>query len=158
MSNNNNYSVLLTSLPNIIASKNKNNNLENTDESTYIPFQKYNFNRYNITNKIYNPIEARKLNMKLKGYNKEKEKLIKEIRTAEMLPLLKNKTFHQMRNFFDERIPFSRKIDKRIKEEINSYSLNGTNDEQRLISLIARGKIKALNYESLFKLKKTLGS
>ena len=151
----NNNSVLLTSLPNIIANRDKKNNLENTDESTYF---KYNFNRYNITNKLYIPIEARKLNMKLKGFNKEKEKLIKEIRTAEMLPLLKNKTFHQMRNFFDERVPFSRKIDKRIKQEINSYSLNGTNDEQRLISLIARGKIKALNYESLFKLKKTLGS
>ena len=121
-------------------------------------FKKNNFNRYNITNKLYNPIEAKQLNIKIKAVNKEKEKLIKEIRTAQMLPLLKNKTFHQMRNFFDERVPFNRKIDKRIKQEINSYSLNGTNDEQRLISLIARGKIKALNYESLFKLKKTLGS
>ena len=63
-----------------------------------------------------------------------------------------------MRNFFDERIPFSRKIDKKIKQEINSYSINGTNDELRLVSLIANGRIKALNYESLFKLKKTFGS
>jgi len=63
-----------------------------------------------------------------------------------------------MRNYFDERVPFNRKIDKRIKKEINSYSLNGTNDEKRLISLIAGGKIKALNLETLFKLKKTLGS
>lgn len=115
-----------------------------------------NLNNYNIINKVYNPIEAKKVNIKLKGFNKERDKLIKEIRTAEMLPLLKNKTFHQMRNFFDDRFPFSRKIDKRIKKEINSYSLNGTDNEQRLISLIAGGKIKALNYESLFKLKKIL--
>ena len=109
-------------------------------------------------NKIFHPIESKKTNIKLKGINKEKEKLIKEIRTAEMLPLLKNKTFHQMRNFFEEKVPFNRKIDKRIKKEINSYSLNGTNDEIRLISLIAGGKIKALNFESLFKLKKILGN
>ena len=152
----NNNSLLLTSLPNIIIGKDKKN-LEITDESTFLPYQRLNLSKYKI-NKIYNPVESKKVNIKLKGFNKEKEKLIKEIRTAEMLPLLKNKTFHQMRNFFDERIPFSRKIDKKIKKEINSYSLNGTNDEQRLISLIASGKIKALNFESLFKLKKILGS
>ena len=147
----NNNSLLLTSLPNIIVSKEKRN-LEITDESTYSPFQRLNIN------KIFHPIESKKTNIKLKGINKEKEKLIKEIRTAEMLPLLKNKTFHQMRNFFEEKVPFNRKIDKRIKKEINSYSLNGTNDEVRLISLIAGGKIKALNFESLFKLKKILGN
>ena len=147
----NNNSLLLTSLPNIIVSKEKRN-LEITDESTYSPFQRLNIN------KIFHPIESKKTNIKLKGINKEKEKLIKEIRTAEMLPLLKNKTFHQMRNFFEEKVPFNRKIDKRIKKEINSYSLNGTNDEIRLISLIAGGKIKALNFESLFKLKKILGN
>ena len=147
----NNNSLLLTSLPNIIVSKEKKN-LEITDESTYSPFQRLNMN------KIFHPIESKKTNIKLKGINKEKEKLIKEIRTAEMLPLLKNKTFHQMRNFFEEKVPFNRKIDKRIKKEINSYSLNGTNDEVRLISLIAGGKIKALNFESLFKLKKILGN
>ena len=147
----NNNSLLLTSLPNIIVSKEKRN-LEITDESTYSPFQRLNIN------KIFHPIESKKTNIKLKGINKEKEKLIKEIRTAEMLPLLKNKTFHQMRNLFEEKVPFNRKIDKRIKKEINSYSLNGTNDEVRLISLIAGGKIKALNFESLFKLKKILGN
>jgi hypothetical protein len=147
----NNNSLLLTSLPNIIVSKEKRN-LEITDESIYSPFQRLNIN------KIFHPIESKKTNIKLKGINKEKEKLIKEIRTAEMLPLLKNKTFHQMRNFFEEKVPFNRKIDKRIKKEINSYSLNGTNDEVRLISLIAGGKIKALNFESLFKLKKILGN
>ena len=63
-----------------------------------------------------------------------------------------------MRQYFEEKMPFNKKIDKKIKDEINSYSLNGTNDETRLISLIAGGKIKALNYETLFKLKKTLGS
>ena len=138
-----NSPLLLTSLPKI-----RINNEKHIDESTY-------FN--NLKNKKYIPIEPKKVNIKLKGFNKEKEKFIKELRTAEMLPLLKNKTFHQMRNYFNEKIPFNKKIDKKMKMEINSYSLNGTNDEKKLISLIASGKIKALNYESLFKLKKTLG-
>ena len=69
---NNNSSVLLTSLPNIIVSRDKKNKLENTDESTYFPFQKCNYNRYNIINKIYNPIKAKKLNIKLKVIIKKK--------------------------------------------------------------------------------------
>ena len=138
-----NSPLLLTSLPKI-----RINNEKHIDESTY-------FN--NLKNKKYIPLEPKKVNIKLKEFNKEKEKFIKELRTAEMLPLLKNKTFHQMRNYFNEKIPFNKKIDKKMKMEINSYSLNGTNDEKKLVSLIASGKIKALNYESLFKLKKTLG-
>ena len=147
--------LLLTSLPYIIIGKDKDiKHFCNTGEI----MQQININKHNKVNRIFKPIEAKKVNIKIKGINKERDKLIKEITTAEMLPLLKNKTYHQMRNFFDERIHFSRKIDKKIKQEINSYSLNGTNDELRLVSLIASGKIKALNYESLFKLKKTLGS
>ena len=150
-----NNTLLLTSLPYIIIGKDKDiKHFSNTGETT----QKININKNNKVNRIFKPIEAKKVNIKIKGINKERDKLIKEITTAEMLPLLKNKTYHQMRNFFDERMHFSRKIDKKIKQEINSYSLNGTNDELRLVSLIASGKIKALNYESLFKLKKTLGS
>ena len=133
-----NIPLLLTCLPHI----------ENKEESTIL----------SINNRIHVPIEPKKVNIRIKGFNKEKEKLIKEMRTAEMLPLLRNKTFHQMRNYFDDKVPFNKKLDKKIKMEINSYSLNGTNDEKKLVSLIASGKIKTLNFESLFKLKKTLGN
>ena len=135
---NENIPLLLTSLPHI----------ENKEESTIL----------SNNNRIHVPIEPKKVNIRIKGFNKEKEKLIKEMRTAEMLPLLRNKTYHQMRNYFDDKVPFNRQLDKKIKMEINSYSLNGTNDEKKLVSLIASGKIKTLNFESLFKLKKTLGS
>ena len=154
-STNGNNPLLLTSLPHIIDTKNKKS-LDYTDESTFLPYQNINMNNCSSIRKLYKPIEAKKVNIKLKGFNRARDKMIKEIRTAEMLPLLKNKTFHQMRYFFDDRVPFNREIDRKMKQEINSYSLNGTNDEQRLLSLIASGKIKALNFESLFKLKKTL--
>jgi len=145
---NENIPLLLTSLPESIINKNLKN-----EESTFFS------NKENkLKNRIHIPIEPKKVNIRIKGFNKEKEKMIKEMRTAEMLPLLRNKTYHQMRNYFDDKIPFNKKLDKKIKMEINSYSLNGTNDEKKLVSLIASGKIKTLNFESLFKLKKTLGS
>ena len=83
------------------------------------------------------------MNIKIKGFNKEREKLIKKIRLAEMLVLLKNKTFHLMIIFFGDKIPLCWKIDKKNEKRENSYSLNGTNDEQRLISLICNGKSKS---------------
>ena len=57
------------------------------------------------------------MNIKIKGFNKEREKLIKKIRIAEILVLLKNKTFHLMGIFFGDKVPFSWKIDKKMKKE-----------------------------------------
>ena len=54
--------------------------LDKTNESAFFPYQKIK------VNKIYNPIEAKKMNIKIKGFNKERENLIKKIRIAEMLP------------------------------------------------------------------------
>ena len=115
-------------------------------------------NSNNNSNKSRYLKEAKKVSFKLKGFNKEKEKLLKEIKTAEMLPLLKNKTFPQMRNYFEERIPFSKKVEQRMKNDIDYFSLNGTQDEKKMLSLIASGKMKAFNLESLFKLKNILKS
>ena len=144
---NTNSRLLLTSLPSIIVSKD-NNRIEHAEEASFLNYRKM--------NSIFIPKEAKRINMKIKGINKETEKLYKEIRTAEMLPLLKNKTFPQMRKYFDEKMVFNREIDKKNKDEINSFSLNGTKDENKLISLIGRGKINSLSFETLFKLKKML--
>ena len=75
-----------------------------------------------------------------------------------MLPLLKNRTFPQMRNYFEDKVPFSKKVEQRMKMDINYFSLNGTQDENKMISLIASGKMKAFNLESLFKLRNMLKS
>ena len=109
-------------------------------------------------NKIFIPIEAQKVSFKLNGFNVYKDRLAREIRTAEMLPLLKNRTYHQMRDFFDIKIPLNKEIEKRHKKELNSYSLTGKKNEKKLMNLIAQGKTEIMNYLSLFKLKKVLGS
>ena len=109
-------------------------------------------------NKIFIPVEAKKVNFKLKGFNVHKDKLAREIRKAEMLPLLKNKTYHQMREFFDIKIPISKEIEKKHRKDINSYSLKGKQNEKKLMGLIAHGNTEIMKYLSLFKLKQILGS
>lgn len=152
--NKNKSSLLLTSLPYLPKDR---NTIETNDQST-ISYRKFDTISSNLSKKPHYLKEARKVSFKLRGFNKEKEKLLKEIRTAEMLPLLKNRTFPQMRNYFEEKVPFSKKVEQRMKMDINYFSLNGTQDENKMISLIASGKMKAFNLESLFKLRNMLKS
>ena len=69
--------------------------------------------------KLFIPVEAQKVNFKLKGFNMHKQKLVREIQTAEMLPFLKNRTYHQMRDFFDIKIPISKEIEKKHRKDLN---------------------------------------
>ena len=108
--------------------------------------------------RIFTPVEAQKVSLKLKGYNVQNDKLVREIRTAEMLPLLKNRTFHQMRDFFDIKIPINKEIEKRHRKDLYSYALTGKKNEKKLMSLIAHGKTEIMNYLSLFKLKQIVGN
>jgi len=82
-----NNSLLLTSLPNIIVTKD-NKILEQADESTFLSYKKLNINNFNLLNKKFIPKEVKKVDIKIRGINKERDKMFKEIRTAEMLPLL----------------------------------------------------------------------
>ena len=109
-------------------------------------------------NRIFMPVEAKKVNFKLKGYNLQKDRLARELRTAEMLPLLKNRTYHQMRDFFDIKIPINKEIEKRHRKDLHTYALTGKKNEKKIMSLIASGKTELMNYLSLFKLKQILGS
>ena len=109
-------------------------------------------------NRIFIPVEAQKVSFKLKGHNVQKDKLVREIQTAEMLPLLKNRTYHQMRDFFDIKIPINKEIEKRHRKDLYTYALTGKKNEKKLMSLIAHGKTEIMNYLSLFKLKQILGN
>ena len=143
----NKSNLLLTSLPYIV---NKTNSLQTNDQSTSAnSIQKNNYKGGYIK-------EARKVSFKLKGFNKIKENILKEIKTAEMLPFLKNKTFPQMRNYFDDKLPFDKRIEQRLKKDIDYLSINGSKDEKKMLSIIARGKMKSFNLESLYKLRYVL--
>ena len=151
--NKNKSTLLLTSLPYLI---NDRPRIQTNEQSTG-SYRKLVTN-INLSKKARYLKEAKKVSFKLKGFNKDKEKLLKEIKTAEMLPLLKNRTFPQLRNYFDDKVPFSKKVEERMRNDINYFSLNGTQNEKKMISLIASGKMKAFNLESLFKLRNMLKS
>ena len=76
-------------------------------------------------NRLFMPMEAKKVSFRLKGYNVHKDRLVREIRTAEMLPLLKNRTYHQMRDFFDIKIPINKEIEKQHRKDLYTYALTG---------------------------------
>ena len=145
----NKSSLLLTSLPYIV---NKTSQVQTNEQSTSIN----SYPKINQVNKWRYLKEAKKVSVKLRGFNKIKDNIIKEIRTAEMLPFLKNKTFPQMRNYFDEKLPFDKKIEQKAKMDINYLSINGAKDEKKMLWIIAQGKMKSFNLESLYKLKNML--
>ena len=113
---------------------------------------------HKIQNKKFKPMEARKVDMKLDGFDKYKDRIYKEIKTAEMLPFLKNRTYHQMRDFFDIKIPLNRDIEKRHRKDIIAYSLTGKKSEKKLMNIIANGNGEIMNFLTLFKMKQIFGS
>jgi len=127
------------------------------ESKDFTSFSLYNLPKHEkinrIQNKEFNPIEARKIDIKLNGYDKYKDRIYREIKTAEMLPFLKNRTYHQMRDFFDIKIPLNKDIEKRHRKDINAYSMNGRKNEKKLINLIAQGKGEIMNFLTLFKMK-----
>ena len=127
------------------------------ESKDFTSFSLYNFPKHEkinrIQNKEFNPIEARKIDIKLNGYDKYKDRIYREIKTAEMLPFLKNRTYHQMRDFFDIKIPLNKDIEKRHRKDINAYSMNGRKNEKKLMNLIAQGKGEIMNFLTLFKMK-----
>jgi len=109
------------------------------ESKDFTSFSLYNLPKHEkinrIQNKEFNPIEARKIDIKLNGYDKYKDRIYREIKTAEMLPFLKNRTYHQMRDFFDIKIPLNKDIEKRHRKDINAYSMNGRKNEKKLMNL-----------------------
>ena len=120
------------------------------ESKDFTSFSLYNLPKHEkinrIQNKEFNPIEARKIDIKLNGYDKYKDRIYREIKTAEMLPFLKNRTYHQMRDFFDIKIPLNKDIEKRHRKDINAYSMNGRKNEKKLMNLIAQGKGEIMNF------------
>ena len=108
--------------------------------------------------KDFLPVEARKVDMKLDGFDKYRDKIYKEIKTAEMLPFLKNRTYHQMRDFFDIKIPLNKDIEKRHRKDIIAYALTGRKNEKKLMNIIANGNGEIMNFLTLFKMKQIFGN
>ena len=139
-------SFLMTALPFV--------QKDSKDLATFSIYNLRNHGKINkLQNKQFNPIEARKIDIKLDGFDRYKDRIYKEIKTAEMLPFLKNRTYHQMRDFFDIKIPLNKDIEKRHRKDISAYSMNGRKSEKKLMNLIANGNGEIMNFLTLFKMK-----
>jgi len=143
-------SFLVTSLPFL------NKDIRNLSS---IPARKDNTSEKRRIKKIkkFQPIEAQKVDMKLDGFDKYRDKIYKEIKTAEMLPFLKNRTYRQMREFFDIKIPLNKDIEKRHRKDIIAYALTGKKNEKKLLNIIANGNGEILNFLTLYKMKQIFG-
>jgi hypothetical protein len=136
---------------NLIQNKNKkiknNNILKNTNSRN----KYHNQNNENLNNiKIKNIILNR--NYMNNFINKEKK-------INELLPLLKYKTFHEMREYFNM-IPNKGKINKEIEEKnkniMNKNLFNDRKSQRRIMNLLAKGENTVLKNVPIYKIKKII--
>ena len=109
----------------------------------------------------YNYVGDKKLQIKnnyllLKGVNHDRDHLKKEEKFFENLPLLKYRTFQQMRDFYNMKSKINRRIEQRHFDDIKSSSLSEGKNGGKIISLIAQKKISVLNKIPLYKLQQMI--
>ena len=83
----------------------------------------------------------------------------KEKKINELLPLLKYKTFHEMREYFNM-IPNKGKINKEIEEKnkniMNKNLFNDRKSQRRIMNLLAKGENTVLKNVPIYKIKKII--
>ena len=73
-----------------------------------------------------------------------------------MLPLLKYRTFHQMRQFYDLVPKLDYKYEKKHKEDVKLSLVNDDKSKQKILLMLSKGKGTVLNIIPAFRLKKIL--
>ena len=136
---------------NLIQNKNKNIKNNNILKNSNSRNKYHNQNNENLNNiKIKNIILNR--NYMNNFINKEKK-------INELLPLLKYKTFHEMREYFNM-IPNKVKINKEIEEKnkniMNKNLFNDSKSQRRIMNLLAKGENTVLKNVPIYKIKKII--
>ena len=142
-SQNHKTNFLITGLPNASHYSNNNNSQYNNIVSFYLNKNK------NKTPKI-----VQKHEIQLQGINKQEEHEKKEEKICELLPILKYRTFHQMRKYFNMEAKVSKKIEKRHFNDLKTSSIHNDKNTIKILSMIGSNKIGILNNIPLFKIKK----
>jgi hypothetical protein len=133
--NNISNNILITNLSYSKNLKNKENKETN-----------FNYSNNNNNNNNYSKPIIKNTILKLNGYNAIAEKIYKEKKVLEYLPLINNRTFQQMRKFYNL---IDRKNDYKIynlhREQILNNSLSGLKNKNRAIKLISNNKISLIS-------------
>ena len=82
--------------------------------------------------------------------NKKEEKIVK------LLPLLKYKTFHQMRQYFNTEAKVNKAIEKKHIEDVKMSNVNNRINNIKILTMIGNNKIGVLNNIPLFKIQKII--
>ena len=125
-------------------------NINYNNDNDFINYENENYyNKNIIKNKIVQL-----------DFNKPLEKENKEEKVVENLPLLKYRTFHQMKYYYNMFPKYNKKIEKRNLDFVNSNSkLNHHENNKynlRILSMIGNKKIGVLRNVPLFKIKKII--
>lgn len=148
MNVNNKNDLLITSLPQLNQSTVKAVPIKNTSVNVGNSkcMHSYNEIHFHINDKY----------LHLKGVDHDKDHLRREEKFFENLPLLKHRTFHQMREYYHMKSKLNKRIEQKHFADIKSSSLSEGKNSSKVISLIAQKKISILNKIPLYKLQKML--
>lgn len=142
--------LLVTALPDI----NHQNNT-NTSNNHIIPLNNIKVNDDNST--IREPkCEIKNSFIFLKGFDYEREHIKKEERIMEYLPLLKYRTFHQMRTYYGIQAKINKKLEKKHFDELKMSSFNDKKNNNKILNMISNKKIGILDKIPYFRLKQIL--
>jgi hypothetical protein len=82
--------------------------------------------------------------LKLK-FDATREKKMREKKTLLSLPFLKNKTFHQLRDFYEMLKGENKKIDEKHFEELGKFSYKNPANSNKVINFLSANKSKNIN-------------
>ena len=92
----------------------------------------------------------------LKGFDYDRAHMKKEEKIMEYLPLLKYRTFHQMRNYYGIQAKINKRIEKKHFDELKMSSFGDKKNNNKIISMISNKKIGILDKIPFFRLKQIL--
>ena len=151
--NNNNVTSDYNNLNNLISGNHilitnlsyKNNNKKSKKNKNKQTNFNYLYDIKNNNNNESKPIIKNTI-LRLNGYNAIADKFYKEQKVLEHLPLINNRTFQQMRKFYNL---INRKNDYKIynmhRQQILNNSLTGLKNKNKAISLISNNKISLVS-------------
>ena len=144
-----NNDLLITSLPDL-------NKTSHKVQSVKVGNEQQSVNAYNYVDNKKPLFHIKNNYLLLKGVNHDRDHLKREEKFFENLPLLKYRTFQQMRNFYNMKSKINHRIEQRHFDDIKSSSLSEGKNSNKIISLIAQKKISVLNKMTLYKLQQII--
>ena len=103
-----------------------------------------------------NKVEVKNSYIVLNGFDYDREHMKKEEKIIEYLPMLKYRTYHQMRMYYGIQSKINKKIEKQHFDELKMSSFGDRKNNNRILNMIGNKKIGVLDNIPYFRLKQIL--